>query len=331
VGDARRTVGRVAIDIRNGPQAAFFRRAHIAPPAPQDRRRSLQRLLTILACPRCREGLAGPAEGCLRCPRCQSSFPVVGGVPIMVLGEPADPVDPGRLASPPSNNPYPPEVTTLLEETLAGSGIVLDLGSGRRTFGAAGLVQLEICTYPFTDVVSQGEQLPFHDACFDFVLSRAVTEHVRRPWVLAAEMQRVLKPGGLLLVDSAFLQPLHGYPRHYYNMTHLALRDLFEGLEVISLGTQANQHPWFVLSWVLDHMLADLPPAERELLTGMKLGQFLEAVKGECRDRRDEYFRLPRGGPPTALSLIELPARRVEELALGFTLLGRKKLRAPAQ
>ena len=73
-----------------------------------------------------------------------------------------------------------------------------------------------------------GEALPFKDNAFDAVLSLSVLEHVRDPFACAAEIARVLKPGGKLICCVPFLQPLHGYPHHYYNMTGQGLRALFE-------------------------------------------------------------------------------------------------------
>ena len=45
-----------------------------------------------------------------------------------------------------------------------------------------------------------GEALPFPDGCFDFVLSNEVIEHVADDRRYAAEMVRVTRPGGRILV-----------------------------------------------------------------------------------------------------------------------------------
>ena len=69
---------------------------------------------------------------------------------------------------------------------------------------------------------------PFKDNSFDAVFSYAVLEHVKQPFQAAKEISRVLKPGGLLRVIVPFLQPLHGFPSHYFNMTQFGLASLFE-------------------------------------------------------------------------------------------------------
>src|SRR5262249_28586286 len=141
----------------------------------------------------------------------------------------------------------------------------------------------------------------------------AVTEHVQRPWILAAEIERVLKRGGGLIVDSAFLQPIHGYPSHYFNMTPRALASLFHELEVSSLKPAVWQHPWFSLRWILSHLLADLTGPERERLGTLTVESFVRHLESVCT------------GKPSDLDGIRLPDHRIEELAAGFTLIGQRR------
>jgi ubiquinone/menaquinone biosynthesis C-methylase UbiE len=65
--------------------------------------------------------------------------------------------------------------------------------------------------------------LPFFDDTFSLVASDAVLEHVRYPHVAIKEMARVLRPGGIMVGEVAFLQPYH---TSYYHMTHAAILDL---------------------------------------------------------------------------------------------------------
>lgn len=53
-----------------------------------------------------------------------------------------------------------------------------------------------------------GEELPFADSIFDFVLSHEVIEHVRDDRLAVREIVRVLKPGG----RAAIFCPNRGYP-----------------------------------------------------------------------------------------------------------------------
>lgn len=57
-------------------------------------------------------------------------------------------------------------------------------------------------------VTAAGENLPFQPQTFDVILSHEVLEHVRDDRHSVAEMVRILKPGGLILV----FVPNRGYP-----------------------------------------------------------------------------------------------------------------------
>lgn len=54
-----------------------------------------------------------------------------------------------------------------------------------------------------------GENLPFADGSFDLVYSRQVFEHVRHPDKVAAEIFRVLRPGGTFIGSLSGLEPYH--------------------------------------------------------------------------------------------------------------------------
>jgi SAM-dependent methyltransferase len=61
-----------------------------------------------------------------------------------------------------------------------------------------------------------GEQLPFSDASFDLVIAWDVVEHVQDPALLLAELARVLRPGGRVLLTVinrlAFRDPHYHLP-----------------------------------------------------------------------------------------------------------------------
>lgn len=125
-----------------------------------------------------------------------------------------------------SKNNYDGYVTALIDEFA--DGLVLDCGAGSRNTYYSNVVNYDIVDYVSTDIIGVGEALPFADDTFDGIISVAVLEHVRDPFQCAAEIVRVLKPGGKLVCCVPFLAPVHGYPHHYYNMTPQGLRALFE-------------------------------------------------------------------------------------------------------
>jgi len=69
-----------------------------------------------------------------------------------------------------------------------------------------------------TFVRASGMALPFDDDCVDICLSSNVAEHVPRPWQLGAEMLRVTRPGGLVVLSyTVWLGPFGG---HEMGLTH---------------------------------------------------------------------------------------------------------------
>ena len=179
-------------------------------------------------------------------------------------------------------------------EVVEGDGLVLDCGAGSRDVYFDNVVNFEIAPYPSTDVLGVGEVLPFKDETFDAVISVAVLEHVRQPWLAAKEIIRVLKPGGQLRCCVPFLQPRHGYPHHYFNMTEQGLGSLFAADLVIDRqDVMDGLHPIVSLSWILNWWLDGLPGEARARFLDMKVsdlaGDWMQLINQDfCRRLSDQ-------------------------------------------
>ena len=76
---------------------------------------------------------------------------------------------------------------------------------------------------------------------FDVVYSTAVFEHLAMPWVVAEEIARVLKPGGLVFVETHFSFSSHERPWHFFQFSDMGLRALFSpalGFECVEAAMQ---------------------------------------------------------------------------------------------
>jgi len=175
----------------------------------------------------------------------------------------------------------------MLERILADVGPqrVLDFGAG--VPGPERLrdnvVNLDTIHFPNVDVCSSHARLPFRDGAFGLVFSLAVFEHLPDPRAAALEVARVLKPGGLFFVDTAFMQPLHGDPDHFFNMTMSGLRRVLEGFEIVDIGVKVNHMPSKSLAMQLEAVL----PLMREGGWQARLRSLLEALRAEG-DELDE-------------------------------------------
>jgi SAM-dependent methyltransferase len=111
---------------------------------------------------------------------------------------------------------------TQIDAILRPTDRVLDFGAGRgeyilddvieyrrRLFNLRGRcahvegcdVDEAVLTNPFLDhatVIETGSPLPYPDNSFDLVFARSVFEHVAEPELVAQELVRVVKPGGLI-------------------------------------------------------------------------------------------------------------------------------------
>lgn len=76
-------------------------------------------------------------------------------------------------------------------------------GSVRPLFPTASrYVGVDIVGGPGVDRVYDGLRLPFSASGFDVVVSTEMLEHCARPWRIVAEMARVVRPGGLVILTA---------------------------------------------------------------------------------------------------------------------------------
>jgi SAM-dependent methyltransferase len=129
-------------------------------------------------------------------------------------------------------NPYTDVFARRIGQVPAGE-LILEVGGGERRRMQPGYVNLEYLRLECADVYGDISHLPFQEDTFSLVLAQAVFEHVTDPFSAAAELIRVAAPNGLIVVDAAFMQPLHAAPHHYFNMTSMGLAELFKSCSIV--------------------------------------------------------------------------------------------------
>lgn len=70
------------------------------------------------------------------------------------------------------------------------------------------------------------------DSSFDFVVCTEVLEHVRRPFEAVKEIERILRPGGMVFVSTPFNFRIHGPLPDCWRFTEHGLRELFCDFDV---------------------------------------------------------------------------------------------------
>lgn len=138
---------------------------------------------------------------------------------------------------PPVNrgNPYGPELERHIAQA-AEADWILEIGGGDRRRADPRHVNFEYLKFELADVYGDIQSLPFPDDSFGLVFSQAVFEHVANPFEAAQELIRVTRPGGLIVTEAAFMQPLHAVPYHYFNMTPWGAEELFKTCDIVTTG-----------------------------------------------------------------------------------------------
>ena len=149
------------------------------------------------------------------------------------------------------------------------SGIILDLGCGSKPYKDLFKkstqyigVDIENPAHDHSkediDVYYDGKTLPFANEYFDSIFFSEVLEHIFNPDEIIAEMHRVLKKDGKILLTVPFTWDEHEIPFDYrrytsFGITHLLNKNHFEILHIEKSG-----HYFEVIVQLFTHYLRHL-------------------------------------------------------------------------
>lgn len=252
--------------------------------------------LDMLACPVCQASLEQVDESLLRCTcdRCLHSYPVLNGIPILINESNSifrirdfiqqsnssfridDKVSfrnrlirnlPKANANLKAHDNY----NTLSQLLLENSTNPLVLVVGGRVGGKGmesllkhpeiQLITTDVIYGPETDWICDAHNLPFKNSVFDGVISQAVLEHVVDPYRCVEEMHRILKPHGLIYVETPFMQQVHEGRYDFTRFTHLGHRRLFRYFREVSSGAVSG--PGMALAWAYRYFLLSFTSSQR--------------------------------------------------------------------
>ena len=234
-----------------------------------------------LCCPSCWGDLSDDGRT-LQCLACGKRYPWLDGAPALLDGDRSlfDPSSvrrptraskwkaialrclPRLSANPVSDRNYERFVEELLLRSPAPRALVI--GGARVGQGMDGAlanprvdwVETDVAPGERAEMLCDAQQIPFEDETFDAVVAQAVLEHVTDPQRAAAEIWRVLKPGGLVYSETPFLQQVHAGAYDFTRYTHLGHRRLFRRFEEIDSGAACG--PGMTLAWAWRGFLQSL-------------------------------------------------------------------------
>jgi SAM-dependent methyltransferase len=247
----------------------------------------------LFICPRCASPVH-VADGSWHCAgaSCRyadQAFPVVAGVPALVdfehsvldadrlrVVEGASEVQRSVLPAPvrhlmhPANTTAPANVARMLDLLRADTGAtgrrprVLVVGGGAVGDGledlyadaSIDLISFDVYSSPAVQFIGDGHSIPLADGSVDGVIIQAVLEHVLEPTVVAQEIHRVLRIGGVVYADTPFLQQVHEGAYDFTRFTDSGHRFLFRRFERIDSGTVAGAGT--ALRWSVDYFVRAL-------------------------------------------------------------------------
>lgn len=133
--------------------------------------------------------------------------------------------------------------------------LVLDIGSGGANqdhlFPSRTTFDVDPERRP--SVVGDAQEMPFADNSYEVILCSEVLEHIPDPPKAISEMYRVLAPGGLLILTTRFVYPVHDAPGDYWRFTPYALRYLFCKWEIIDEDVESG--PFSTIAVLLQRII----------------------------------------------------------------------------
>jgi hypothetical protein len=69
------------------------------------------------------------------------------------------------------------------------------------------------------------------DGAWHHIECMSVLEHCKRPWLMAANLEKMLEAAGTIFIAAPFVWKVHGYPDDYWRFTISGVKSLFTAIE----------------------------------------------------------------------------------------------------
>lgn len=161
-----------------------------------------------------------------------------------------------------------------LLDGLREDAIALDVGGGKRQIDDPRYINLEYSRFEEPDILGDGTKLPFPSNSIDLVYTAAVLEHVRDPLAMGREIYRIVRPGGIVLANSAFMQPIHSEGQHFFNLTPYGIELVFE--QFVNKEVWSDVSFAFSMKWMVDVLNVRGQVSEEKIKKFIELAEDIE-------------------------------------------------------
>ena len=121
---------------------------------------------------------------------------------------------------------------------------VIDLGCGNKPFRdlfpiETNYIGIDFFTESAADILHDFRRgIPIAGSSADVVILSEALEHLPNPFLILAEVDRILRPGGHLFISTPFALPIHGRPYDFFRFTEYFYHGLQEhyDLELVQMN-----------------------------------------------------------------------------------------------
>lgn len=116
------------------------------------------------------------------------------------------------------------------------------------------------------DICLDAHTLPFISNSYDCVICSELVEHIKHPSALFNEVNRVLKPKGIMLITAPFMYPVHADPFDYRRFTDHYFNEILSDIGFAEIVTEPQGGYWSVFV----DMIRGWSMEKEEELTGIQ-------------------------------------------------------------
>ncbi len=139
------------------------------------------------------------------------------------------------------------EFKLYLNKNNCSSRLILDVGGGTSHYkyifepSCYKYIPLDISQKPNLEIIGAAQKLPIKPSIFDIVLCVEVLEHIYETYDVLGELNRILKPGGYLVLAVPFIIGYHD-AIDFYRFTEDALNRLLieSGFKIIKINKRGG-------------------------------------------------------------------------------------------